>query len=407
MKKFFSIKMESINLFVLTIFYISFMIDYVLPQFQIGILNSRVALLLQISCVLYFILNYFRLIISKNNEQTYLRTSTPSRILLVSLWIIFSILMIISKIYNDESILGGIGYLLFVPIIYFTAIPGSLENPIITIMKASMNSGIFFLLLSLIFNPNLIGMGAYLGVFPNPNNIGLLAMQVGISSICLLFYYVIKKIPFKKIKLITYGAIFVFSLIFLFASQSRTSFVALFFAIGMVLIITVFKGKLKIRYLLLIATIAIVVYIAFLQDYFISGIAQKFTSRSSINLLSGREIIWSEIIDEAKIFGYGTEYFNNNFGIGGHNSILEYIGTNGMIVGIILLMFFLWAIICAIFYIKKNDEDESFIPFVFITSYVAANTVESYFGLVATPFTIIFYNLIGILVLNLSKREYK
>jgi hypothetical protein len=55
--------------------------------------------------------------------------------------------------------------------------------------------------------------------------------------------------------------------------------------------------------------------------------------------LSGRDQIWGSTLDESDLLGHGSNYFTLKFGLGGHNTIIEVIGLNGIIAGNLLIAF--------------------------------------------------------------------
>jgi hypothetical protein len=336
------------------------------------------------------------------------RIVVPSKINswgLMLLWMFFSITVIISQSYNGNLPLEGIVYLIYNPIIFFIVIPKSLNNPKRTIIRASFYSSFSYLIFSVLYQPIVLGW-SYSGITYNPNSIGQLAVQASISSFCLLLDP-LKNLKLKKRKLLIYLIYFIISITFVFISRSRTSFLALLLSIMIIMFVYIATGNMKFKRFVLAVIAFTTIYFLKLREYLYEGVLDKFSSYRGDTLLTGRDYIWNRIFQEISILGHGSTYFTKEIGIGAHNSIMETIGIFGVIAGIFLFLFYIVSVFVSIKYAFLNRKKTYFyVPLGVVVAFFALSMAESMFGVIGKSMTLVFLNIIGVIMFSEIRGEY-
>lgn len=250
----------------------------------------------------------------------------------------------------------------------------------------------------LIFIPlltNGINSMPYQGIFYNPNSFGnitvtLFAVLVAIFLKNFEEYITLsKKQRFMKLKLLL-QLIFMFGVFWLvILSGSRTSFLTglVVLVIGLFfLTIFVIKTK-KLKKLLLRGTsvsfVAVVIYAMLalytnFNQYVYLNIIYKFkTKASNGDVLDHRGEIWRQTMKEAGLFGKGDKYFEQNIGLGAHNTFISILGQYGWVSLIIILLFLVLAVFYVCKYSVKNVDDKyKYLPFLLMVSFITLSMGE-------------------------------
>lgn len=391
----------NIDLIILTLMYAAGSLGVVSRE----ILNFNIILFIKYSIIilgtLYFLNNYIRKY-SRGNGEILLPFKTKSWSLLF-FWVMFSFSVIISQSYNGQLPFEGIAYLVFNIVVFFLVIPMTLDNPEETIIKASFFASFSYLIISAFYEPVIFG-SYYFGITYNPNSIGQLAVQAAISIFC-LFLNSLENISKEKKKSLISFLLFIVSVAFILLSSSRTSFFALLLPSVFVIFIFVWARKIRLRYLIMPASLFTIIYFVSLREYLQIGILNKFNRYNSDDLLSGRDIIWNKILEDISLFGHGPNYFTEVIGKGAHNSILEVIGSFGVIAGLIITLFYIDTIIISIKYAIKNRKKQYFyVPMIVILTFTILSMTESMFGVIGKSMTLVTLNIVGLLIFrNLLK----
>ena len=168
----------------------------------------------------------------------------------------------------------------------------------------------------------------------------------------------------------------------------------------------VWAKKIRLRYLIVPSLIFVLIYFVSLREYFEVGILDKFNRYNNDSLLSGRDIIWNRIIDDISLLGHGTKYFNDVIGIGAHNSILEVVGNFGVIAGILISLIYITSIMISIKYgIINRSLDYFYLPIIVTMTFFILSMTESMFGVIGKSMTLVFLNILGLLMNEKTHNE--
>ena len=399
------VKTERSNLFVLALMYIGFWTNVIeTPLITPSILPVFQALTLLVGFA------YFSFLMIRKWDLNHLEIHfdmPANRLGLITLilWFVLGLSIILSEIVRGTSPHVGVMYFLYVPIFFFYIIPSSLKTPIYTVCRAVLISGVIVILLSLVTEFPTIGV-RYEGITNNPNSLGMVANQTVLAAAS-LFYMEFQKKKFKKRKLTLYSLAIVMGLLPLMVSESRTSFLVVAVGLFVIFVHAVLTKRLKLKHLVALLMLFLVVYNAFLADFFQAGIAARISSYAgSDRVLAGRTDIWRNIIQNASMFGYGFDYFSQYIQIQAHNDVLQFIGMYGIPSGIILGVFYVLVTILGLeFSINKMKKEYAIIPLVFIIGYIALGSAESVIGFNAKTPVMVFFNIVGILLLENNDRK--
>lgn len=232
------------------------------------------------------------------------------------------------------------------------------------------------------------------------NELGMNIAVIGILTTNMLLYKKKNKNFYLLINFIIFS-------ILIFFTSSRTSFLA-FLVIVLINIIIIIKNENKSK-LLIIAPLIVMglllynlkVQNVFYKIYYL--FMSKWDHTNSIYLLSGRELIWSTVLESGiSIFGNGPNYFLINTGYAdAHNSFIQALGEFGLIVFILYVSIF---ILIYIRIIKIKNK----LPYInFFTAFVIISLFEDLF-FASTRFytiTILFFVYIFMLFNEELKRE--
>jgi len=253
-----------------------------------------------------------------------------------------------------------------------------------------------------------LGTFPYMGIFDNPNSFGLVAVTVFAVFLALFLSKLEKRLFYieKPSRLIMLLYFFLATLSFLVVvfSASRTSFLAgiIVSVIGLFFIVLFsIKNKLAINLLFkailglpIIWGLYLIVnkYIP-LRFYIDDIILSKFDRKSS-NVLDGRNFIWEKTIGEAKIFGNGTSYFNDQIGLGAHNTFIHVLGVYGWLPMIMFTLFIAVALYYCIRFVF-SDNDYKYLPLIIFTIFLALSMGENQFYRVTMIASFILIGLVA------------
>ena len=248
----------------------------------------------------------------------------------------------------------------------------------------------------LIFIPLLtegINSMPYRGIFYNPNSFGSIAVTLFAVLVAIFlknleeYITLSEKQRFIKLKLLL-QLVFMFWVFWLvILSGSRTSFLTglMVLAIGMFfLIVFLIKAKKLVKLLfrgtivsfLVTMTYVILALYTNFNQYLQLNIIGKF-QRKSDDILDHRGEVWKQTIQEAGLFGKGDKYFEQNIGLGAHNTFISILGQYGWIALIILVLFLAMAVFYACKYSVKNTDDRyKYLPLMLIVSFLTLSMGE-------------------------------
>ena len=244
--------------------------------------------------------------------------------------------------------------------------------------------------------------GAWKGIYWHKNHMGMIASFVNI----LLFINLVYSLPAKGKPVLYWGALYLFSLFFVYQTDSVAAYLTTIFLHGLVflaLLFMKFKDKLRpFHYLILAAAMAVVTLVLYLNLDLLFGIFNRNTS------LTGRIPMWTHLFETyfrtRPVLGYGFNAFwyiepyreEMALTVGYPDQIV--IADNGFIdilintgyVGLALfLVFYLVAWWRSIKYALKAKDIIGFFPLILMSYTLVANVSwslifenESFFMLV-------------------------
>src|SRR5699024_10660183 len=199
----------------------------------------------------------------------------------------------------------------------------------------------------------------YAGYFRNPNTLGIVVYNIFFFQLLMLF-----AIKNKIIKLIVLLLLLI-DLILLYVSTSRSVWIAIIVAFVIYISYNVFsKYKISYRLGFIITLLSVITFSYFYPMLYTLDLVSKINSLvieyTGKNLFSGRQIIWSDLIqliEKKPLLGYGlsaTAYNLAQTNHDAHNVILSILFQSG-IIGLLLyslMLYFLWDAL----YIEKNTS---------------------------------------------------
>lgn len=293
-------------------------------------------------------------------------------------------------------------------IVFFYAIPTAMKNhPNFIVGTALFLGNIPFIIISVLYYP----IGDYIlypGVFATSNQMGFTCAAISAGIYIILIGYLSAKKPFSHILFLSLWLGFILSIIFL--ANSRTSMLCFFIMLS----VCVRKLFSRPKYLFNIAKIVILALITlffYISDkiYLLSaqigsGLISEEATKSG---LSGREIIWQQAIKEARLLGYGGDYFEENFNLGAHNTIISILGKNGIIAASIILCFAVLSFHYAYTYYKNNQkiDDYAIAPLLITICFWLVSMGEGMFGALGNTLTQAYMISVGITMTRRSKKK--
>lgn len=382
------------DLIFLTIIYVGGFINLI----DVNILDFNTALvrytLLAVGA-LYFLLRF--MYIYKNNLKEVLLPKIMSSSLIL-IWLIFSFSIIIAQIINAEIPYTGIMYIGLSFYLFMYVIPMVLNKPIRTIILAGFTSSLMMISTSvMVVRPAMAGV--YTGFVRNSNQMGLLASLLIFTTLCILF--LLNELKLNLISKLALLLVLLSSIVLLFLTQGRTSFLAIIFTFLLISILIIVFEKIKIKKIILPVMATSLLGGFLFKDLFMSTIWHKFLRKLKLELAGGgRLVTWKEVIDGWVIFGHGKDYFLYTTETA-HNIVINFLGTYGFFPAFFIIVFFVLSLIEAFKFIKRNGQKlSSYMPFAFIVYFALFNLAEGVFGVIGITITLMYFNFVGLLMLE-------
>lgn len=317
-------------------------------------------------------------------------------------WSLFTLVSVISGIANNDStsVRDGLWLMLAVPLIFFTIIPRLMDKNANFIISLSLFLGLFpYIFMSLLLNPlSQSNSNIYSGVFPNSNQLGFTCAAMA-SGVLILLIGSLYKTP--NIWYLPFLFLWLFSLMMILVANARTSLIA-FAAMSLILLLKLLqKPQLLIGIIMSLITVISLVIISSSGEQ-TQGILEQITNIQKKEALSGREEIWSKTINDMSLLGYGTNYFELNFGLGGHNSIIIALGSNGLIAAYFMIGFMVASFYYSYEYFRKYDRQDPYAcgPLVITTGFWFLGMGEGMFGSLGNAMTIAYMLSIGVIIVK-------
>jgi O-antigen ligase len=134
------------------------------------------------------------------------------------------------------------------------------------------------------------------------------------------------------------------------------------------------------------------------------GYANKLESNDTFN---GRSYIWGKTLQDSRLFGYGSnDYFTQKFDLGGHNSLIDILGQNGLIAAYLMIIFAILSLYYAYRYFREQTmvNPYAIAPLIIGIMFWTVSMAESMFGALGRGLTIAYLLSIG-LMLHRPKAE--
>jgi O-antigen ligase len=323
-----------------------------------------------------------------------------------AVWLAFSLIVLLSGIANTQAtvIRDGFWFIVVVPVVFFNALPklmGKSANILITLGLLLGTSP--YIILSLILNPVWQSESRiYSGIFPNANQLGFTTAVISAGVFILAIGILFSKKSSWEIFLVNTSLIMCF--LILLISNARTSLIA--FLCMSALMIWKLMQKPKNVLITFIASI-IIGFISFLfsaqNPWFLERVAEI---QSKDQGLSGRNDIWFQTISDMELLGRGDTYFNDNFGLGAHNTIIHILGVNGILAVILIVLFTMMTFYYACAYFKKNSKQDPYAiaPLLYMTCFWVLSMGEGMFGSLGNAMTLAYLISIGVIISDLNTK---
>ncbi|MEG3919868.1 O-antigen ligase family protein [Microcoleus sp. T3_A4] len=318
---------------------------------------------------------------------------------LLFLWILFACGLLISGLANNDTTIfrDGLWQMIAVPLILFNAVPKAMKENANLLMGMGLFLGhIPYIVTSLVSHPP--GNGTlYRGVFANSNQMGFTCATMSAGLFILLIGAWSAKKDVRYLLPISVALLSIFVLIIL--ANSRTSMIVCLIMFS-VFFSEFVKNPKAVKKLLASATVAVSAVLLFGGEQIEAMNKTLNNNFEAKEGLSGRDHIWGQTLDESDLLGHGSNYFQLNFGLGGHNTIIEVIGQNGIIAANLLVAFAIASLFYTYAYFKTYAKEDcaALAPFLITVCFWFLSMAEGMFGSLGNAMTLAYMLSIGIVI---------
>jgi hypothetical protein len=318
---------------------------------------------------------------------------------LLLLWILFGVALVMSGLANNDTTIfrDGLWQIIAVPLIMFNAVPKAMKENANLLMGMALFLGhIPYIVTSIVSHPP--GTGTlYRGVFANSNQMGFTCATMSAGLFILLIGAWSAKKDGRYLLPISAALLSIFVLIIL--ANSRTSMIVCLIMFS-VFFSEFVKNPKAVKKMITIATVAVTAVLLFGGEQIEAMQNILNTNFEAKEGLSGRDKIWGTTLDESDLLGHGSNYFTLNFGLGGHNTIIEVIGINGIIAGNLLIAFGIASFFYTYAYFKTYGKEDcaAIAPFLITVCFWFLSMAEAMFGSLGNAMTLAYMLSIGIVM---------
>ena len=327
---------------------------------------------------------------------------------LTFLWTVHSLVFILSGFANNDlaSLRDGFWFMIAVPVIFFNALPKLMKGSANILITLGLLLGVSpYIIFSWALQPVWQSDSRiYSGIFPNANQLGFTAAAMSSG----LFVLAIGCLFSKKnsFQLLLVNISLVACLMTIMLANARTSLVT-FFIMSLLLLWQLFQSTRNVvmavvaAFAIGMATINIGAQNPWLFER-IGDIQEK-------DSLSGRDDIWVKTLLDMKLLGNGEKYFESNFDLGAHNTIVHIMGVNGIIAAMLMVSFALVSFYYAAIYFRKHWREDRYAiaPLVFMTCFWTLSMGEGMFGSLGNAMTLAYMLSVGVIMADLNPRDNK
>ena len=329
-------------------------------------------------------------------------SSKPLPILL--LWSLFSLTLVASGIANNDSsiVRDGFWFMLGVNLIFFNALPKLMKEQANLLLGLALFLGISpYIVISLVSYP--LTILRYKGIFSNSNQLGLIGTTLAAGILIIFSGALLAKKSFSHILLII--SLFMGTLYLIICANARTSIIAVCTMFLLVIYQSLsrpeFLYKLGLIFTFIFSTTLVVNSVQI--NGFLNELSQIFGDKIDRGV-SGRDDIWKQTLKDSSLLGNGRDYFELNFGLGGHNSLIEIIGQNGIIAAYLLIGFAVASFYYAYRYFKSCEKEDNYAiaPLIITVGFWVSSMGEGMFGSLGNAMTLAYMISVGIVIAKLN-----
>ena len=327
---------------------------------------------------------------------------------LTFLWATYSLVFILSGFANNDltSLRDGFWFMIAVPMIFFNALPKLMKKSANILITLGLLLGVSpYIVLSWALQPVWQSDSKiYSGIFPNSNQLGFTAAAMSSSLFVLAIGCLFsKKNSFKSLLV---NISLVACLVTIMLANARTSLIT-FFVMSLLLFWHLFQNA---------RNIVIAVIGVFLTGVAILGIGsqnpwlfERIGEIQGKEALSGRDDIWAKTFIDMKLLGNGEKYFETNFDLGAHNTIVHIVGVNGIIAALLMVLFALVSFYYAVVYFRKHYQEDPYAiaPLVFMSCFWTLSMGEGMFGSLGNAMTLAYLLSVGVIMADLNTIDDK
>ena len=327
---------------------------------------------------------------------------------LTFLWATYSLVFILSGFANNDltSLRDGFWFMIAVPMIFFNALPKLMKKSGNILITLGLLLGVSpYIVLSWALQPVWQSDSKiYSGIFPNSNQLGFTAAAMSSSLFVLAIGCLFsKKNSFESLLV---NMSLVACLVTIMLANARTSLIT-FFVMSLLLFWHLFQNA---------RNIVIAVIGVFLAGVAILGVGsqnpwlfERIGEIQGKDALSGRDDIWAKTFIDMKLLGNGEKYFETNFDLGAHNTIVHIVGVNGIIAALLMVSFALVSFYYAVVYFRKHYQEDPYAiaPLVFMSCFWTLSMGEGMFGSLGNAMTLAYMLSIGVIMADLNTIDNK
>ena len=336
------------------------------------------------------------LLMSDLNKLSFSSNALPIQLL----WILFSLALVASGIANNDSLIvrDGFWLMLGANLSFFYALPKLMKEQANLLLGLALFLGnLPYIVTSLVSHP--LTTLRYKGVFANSNQMGLISATVAAGIFIILSGALSARKSFGHVLVIILLLLGSFYLIV--CANSRTSILA--FCTMFVLFI--YQSLSRPEFLYKIGTIftVIVSTTVVVASEQINGVFKEVDQILGDKVqggLSGRDDIWKQTLDDSRLLGYGSDYFELNIGLAGHNSIIQILGENGIIAAYLLICFAVASFYYAYWYFQTYAKEDHYAigPLIITACFWILSMGEGMFGSLGAAMTLAYMISVGIVI---------
>jgi hypothetical protein len=322
---------------------------------------------------------------------------------LTFLWTAYSLVFILSGFANNDltTLRDGFWFMIAVPMIFFNALPKLMKKSANILITLGLLLGVSpYIISSWVLQPVWQSDSRiYSGIFPNSNQLGFTAAALSSSLFVLAIGCLFsEKNSFQSLLVNTSLAA---CLITIMLSNARTSLIT-FAVMSLLMFWKLFQSTRNIA----IAVSAIGVIGAAILGISAQNpwLFERIGEIQEKEALSGRDDIWLKTFVDLKLLGNGEKYFESNFNLGAHNTIVHIAGVNGSIAAILMVSFALVSFYYAVMYFIKYSQNDRYAiaPLVFMVCFWTLSMGEGMFGSLGNAMTLAYMLSIGVIMTDLN-----